>query len=147
MNTRLIIIFIFCVVFGACRTQKQNRPNGWYHIANGMADSVAAEPIVTVKDFAELRLDSARFDGSTLPMYQIVGNIAETKQKLWADQTELAIGRSIGFMYEGEVICNPFLHGRIEGGNFAISFPPATDSGQKIKKIYQSLCREAGLAD
>ncbi len=147
MNDRLIFVFLFVMCLGSvyCHAQTQHRPNGWYHIKNGIRDSLAKEPIVTVKDFAELRLDSALSDNGRCFAYQIAGCVVQAKQKLWADETELAVGHSIGFVYEGEVICNPFVNDRIESGAFAISLSPSVKSGFPIKRIYQALRREAGL--
>ena len=34
------------------------RPNGWYYMIDKDHDSLSAEPVVTVKDFAKLKLDS-----------------------------------------------------------------------------------------
>ena len=62
-----------------------HRENGWYLAASADMDSIALEPIATVRDFNELRLDSDAFG-----RYVITGRISPHKQADWADQTEKA---------------------------------------------------------
>lgn len=45
--------------FASCtQIPKFHYENGWYHILSKQKDSIAKEPIVTVKDFVSLRLYS-----------------------------------------------------------------------------------------
>ena len=52
-----------------------NRPNGWYYITSGKQDSLSAEPIVTTKDFASIRLDSSLNERTGEMIYQIIGRV------------------------------------------------------------------------
>ena len=96
-----------------------HRENGWYLAASADMDSIALEPIATVHDFNELRLDSDAFG-----RYVITGRISPHKQADWADQTEKAIGRCLAFVFNDTVICCPKVHARIESGNFQVSSSP-----------------------
>lgn len=108
----------------------QHRENGWYLITDGQKDSLASTPIVTVKDFEALELDSDAFG-----MQVIVGTISQRKQKAWADATERAIGQRIGFVFNDTVITDPMINARIESGRFLISNPHRYD----LKGIYRRL--------
>ena len=98
-------------------------------------DSIALEPIVTVRDFNELRLDSDAFG-----RYVITGRISPHKQADWADQTEKAIGRYLAFVFNDTVICCPKVHARIESGNFQVSSSP--DRPMDLPSIYRRLRQE-----
>lgn len=111
-------------------------PNGWYVIEKGKEDTIGRIPIVTVSDFSELRLDSFIHQDETL--YQIIGCVKESKRKTWADTTEVLIGKSIGFIYNGQVVCSPVVNCRIESGNFAIT--------TNRKQIYYELLKESALS-
>lgn len=114
-------------------SQASHRENGWYHIMNGQKDSISKEPIVVVKDFETLKLDSDSF-GRTM----IIGTIKKEKAGKWADGTEKAIGKRIGFIYNDKVITDPQVNMRIESGNFMISNP----YGGNLREIYQQLLKE-----
>lgn len=118
-------------------TQKTDYVDGWYRI-NG-EDETVGEVIVTVNDFAELRLDSALHQNGRMSYY-IVGRVCKEKVKVWADATEKAIGSSIGFMFNNTLIVKPTVNMRIESGNFMISLPPAQE--REIKAIFEKLSRE-----
>lgn len=109
---------------------KISRPNGWYLITSETKDSISKEPIVTVKDFVALKLDSD-FNAT----YQIVGTISKHRSSKWADATEKAIGKRIGFVHNNKVITAPQVNQRIEGGNFAIS-------GHNIKVLFHQIRQE-----
>lgn len=98
-------------------------------------DSIALEPIATVHDFNELRLDSDAFG-----RYVITGRISPHKQADWADQTEKAIGRCLAFVFNDTVICCPKVHARIESGNFQVSSSP--DRPMDLPSIYRRLRQE-----
>lgn len=124
----LLLILAICLI--ACSQMRTNRPNGWYLITNGTKDSISKEPIVTVKDFVVLKLDS---DRNT--KYQIIGRISKHKCSKWANSTEKAIGKQIGFIYENKIITAPQVNQRIEGGNFAIS-------GHNLKVLFYQIRQE-----
>lgn len=114
-------------------SQATHRENGWYHILNGQQDSISKEPIVVVKDFETLKLDSDSFG-----RVMIIGTIKKEKSSRWADATEKAIGKRIGFIYNDKVITDPQVNMRIESGNFMISNP----YGGNLREIYQQLLKE-----
>ena len=125
MSCSLLVSLVSCG-----RASVQHRENGWYLITDGQKDSLASTPIVTVKDFEALELDSDAFG-----MQVIVGTISQRKQKAWADATERAIGRRIGFVFNDTVITDPMINARIESGRFLISNPHRYD----LKGIYRRL--------
>lgn len=115
------------------QVQTPQKENGWYHIIDGQQDSISKEPIAIVKDFAELKLDSDAFGKPV-----IYGTISEQKQGKWADATEKAISKRIGFVYNNVVITAPQVNMRLESGNFAITNPHDHD----LKEIYRQLLKE-----
>lgn len=132
-----------CLLWGsAAMGQSLQRENGWYNILDGKKDSIAKVPIVTVKDFVALRLDSTVFQGRM--QFQIAGTIGEHKRGKWADATEKAVGKRIGFVFNNKVITAPQVNMRIESGRFAISAP----QGDNLKEIYREVLQEmAGEVD
>ena len=105
--------------------------NGWYHIVD--EDSIIPIPIVTVKEFAALRVDSDYYG-----MCSIVGQVCRSKRQTWADATERWIGKRIGFIFNDSLIASPQVNMRIESGNFQISTP----QGKGIRSLYKSLMEE-----
>lgn len=125
------LIFFLCQVKGI---HEKHRENGWYYIMEGHEDSLSQDPIVTVKEFAAVRLDSAGY-----PMkYQIVGTISKHRVGKWADATEKAIGKRIGFVFDDQLITDPQVNMRIESGNFAISDP----YGHDLKTLFYQIRQE-----
>lgn len=112
-----------------------HRENGWYLAASEDMDSIALEPIATVRDFNELRLDSDAFG-----RYVITGRISPRKQADWADHTEKAIGRRLAFVFNDTVVCCPTIHARIESGTFQVSSSP--DRPMDLPSIYRRLRQE-----
>lgn len=126
-----------CLLWGsAAMGQSLQRENGWYNILDGRKDSIAKVPIVTVKDFVALSLDSTVFQGRM--QFQIAGTIGEHKRGKWADATEKAVGKRIGFVFNNKVIADPQVNMRIENGRFAISAP----QGDNLKEIYREMLQE-----
>ncbi len=110
-----------------------HRENGWYHITPGRADSIAPRPVLAVKEFMYLRLDTNVFG---YPM--IAGQTCRHKQKAWADATEQAIGCRIGLVIDDTVVTAPRVNCRIESGAFAISTP----DGRGLATLYSRLLAE-----
>lgn len=102
-------------LLAACGGQKAD---GWYVLTDGVKDSVADTPIVTVADFRGLQLDSVTADGITT--YTISGGLKPEKIQAFADATEKYAGHRIGFLYNGEVLMDPCVNGRIDSGNWQI---------------------------
>ena len=97
MRSLLLIAGTICCFLMACSYSPQRpipRENGWYYVLGENQDSLSREPIVTVKEFAELRLDSDSFG-----IYAIVGVVSKHKLQKWADATEQAIGKHIAFVF------------------------------------------------
>lgn len=132
MKTIYLILLGLSLSLSSC-SQSTHRENGWYPIMNGQKDSISKEPIVVVKDFETLKLDSDSFG-----RVMIIGTIKKEKAGRWADATEKAIGKRIGFIYNDKVITDPQVNMRIESGNFMISNP----YGGNLREIYQQLLKE-----
>lgn len=107
--------------------------NGWYRIIDGRKDSIASRPIVTVKEFASLRIDTDFF-GKTV----IIGSVSKHKLRAWADSTEQLVGKRIGFVFNDSVITAPCVNMRLESGAFQITAPGSYD----ISSLYRSLLKE-----
>ena len=133
----LCIVALSCMIAGvSCQQQHasvadRKLENGWYHIVD--EDSIIPTPIVTVKEFGTLRLDSDYYG-----MYSIVGQVCRSKRQAWADATERWIGKRIGFIFNDSLIASPQVNMRIESGNFQISTP----QGKGIRSLYRSLLKE-----
>lgn len=134
----LVIAFLSVALGSACQHQPQsvvtgNLENGWYYIVDGTQDSIVPTPIVTVKEFGALRVDSDYYG-----VYSIVGQVCRSKRQTWADATERWIGKRIGFVFNDSLITSPQVNMRIESGNFQISTP----QGKGIRTLYRSLMKE-----
>lgn len=138
MKKKLIrVILLVCLLCGSSAVaQSLPRENGWYNILDGRKDSIDEVPIVTVKDFDVLSLDSTVFHDHTY--FQISGAVSKHKRRKWADATEKAIGKRIGFVFNNKVITAPQVNMRIESGNFAISAP----HGDNLKELYREMLQE-----
>ena len=86
-------ILSLCLFVYAENQIGRQRANGWYHLTFGQKDSLSEEPIVTVKDFTALRLDSDYYG-----QHIIAGRVSRYKRDKWAYETEKAIGRQIAFV-------------------------------------------------
>ena len=131
-----ILTIIVMLVFTICPSRSQSvkhRENGWYRIIDGQKDSIASLPIVTVKEFASLRLDKDFFGKAV-----IAGIVSKHKLQAWADSTEQLIGKRIGFVFNDSVITAPQINMRLESGNFQISNPHNYD----MLSLYKSLLKE-----
>lgn len=133
---RIFIVLLFIAIGSACQYQSgsaigRSLENGWYHIVDG--DSIIPTPIVTVKEFGALRLDSDYYG-----VYSIVGQVCRSKRQVWADATEKWIGKRIGFVFNDSLITSPQVNMRIESGNFQITTP----QGKGIRSLYRSLLKE-----
>jgi len=136
MNAKQLLWGLSLCLFNIVGCKNNNavhRENGWYHILDDKQDSLSKEPIVTVKDFTALRLESDSLGNLT-----ITGSLSKFKQNKWASATELSIGKRIGFLFEGKIIASPQVNMRIENGNFQISNP----HGYDLQKIYKAIRQE-----
>ena len=131
-----VIALLSVAISSACQHQPLsvvtgNLENGWYYIVG--EDSIVPTPIVTVKEFGALRVDSDYYG-----MYSIMGQVCRSKRQAWADATERWIGKRIGFIFNDSLITSPQVNMRIESGNFQISTP----QGKGIRSLYKSLMEE-----
>lgn len=133
LGMTLILLMVWLLMGCSGRSSAIHRESGWYHVVNPNEDSMSLKPIVTVKDFVALRIDS---DGNGTCV--IVGQISRHKQKKWAKETEKAIGRQIAFIFNDSVITCPRVNAKLENGIFQISAP----SGYDLKSIYTQIRRE-----
>lgn len=115
--------------------QSKSRENGWYYMYDNEKDSLSADPILTVKDFVGLELDSTTSSGKKI--YQISGTVSKHKRIKWADATEKSIGKRIAFVYNDRVITAPQVNMRIDGGRFAI-----TGEEHNIPALFDQIRRE-----
>lgn len=125
-------------LLAACSGQKVD---GWYVLTDGVKDSVADTPIVTVADFRGLQLDSVTADGITI--YTISGGLKPEKIQAFADATEKYAGHRIGFLYKGEVIMDPRVNGRIDSGNWQITEPDREKAFTLYLHLKQTMGAEA----
>ena len=133
LSTLAIVAMSGLTAFPVRSQSAGHRENGWYRIIDGQKDSIAPRPVVTVKDFAELRLEKDFFGNDV-----ITGQVCEHKLKAWADSTEQLIGKRLGFVFNDTVITAPRVNGRIESGAFQISNPRNYD----MLSLYESLMKE-----
>ena len=129
------VMFCFLVACSQSQPQAVHRENGWYYVLGENQDSLSREPIVTVKEFAEVHLDS-----DTSGVYVITGVVSKHKQQDWADATERAVGKHIAFVFNDSIVSSPQVNQRIESGNFQISIPRERNSD--IPTIFRQLCKE-----
>ena len=111
----------------------KHRENGWYRIMDGQKDSIASRPIVSVKEFASLRLEKDPFGKAV-----ITGSVSKHKLRAWADSTEQLIGQRMGFVFNDSVITAPRVNMRLESGMFQIATPGDYD----ISSLYRNLLKE-----
>ena len=127
----ILALFSFLPYFSVC--QNKFRENGWYHILSGQTDSISREPIVTIKDFISLRLETDYFGKNV-----ISGQISKYKMNKWVKETERATGRQIAFVFNDSIIARPRVNCRIENGVFQIT----SISDKKLPDIYKELKQE-----
>lgn len=127
----ILVLFSFLPHFLFC--QNKSRKNGWYHILSGQTDSISQEPIVTIKDFISLRLETDYFGKNV-----ISGQISKYKSNKWAKETEKAIGRQIAFVFNDSIITDPRVNCRIESGAFQIT----SILDKELPGIYEQLKQE-----
>jgi len=125
-----------CIHFGYSQS---GRPNGWYHLDD--AERIVGDPIITVADFAYLRIDSGVVTSDEKIFYNIIGQVKEDKIKNWGDETENAIGKKIGFLYNGKVLCAPSPNVRLPYGHFGISIDPVS-AKEDANTIFKELQKE-----
>lgn len=140
MKYKYLILSAFCIILTNC-TKKQD-VNGWYFITDKQTQAFDKLPIVTVADFETLRVDST-LNSENAMTYVITGQMKADKIKTWADATEKAIGKQIGFLYNGEIISAPQVNARIEMGHFQISSQKLSKDREKMLGIYKALKEEA----
>lgn len=137
MNTKLLcamsIVMLICLMGCGGSSKVALRENGWYLIRSGQKDSIPQEPVVAVKDFTALQLET---DG--MGHTAITGTISPYKCNKWAETTERNIGNRICFIFNGEIITAPKVSMRMESGNFRISNP----YGHDLEKLYESIRQE-----
>lgn len=139
VNMKFVILtgIMVMVAITGCHTLKKVYVDGWYTVSS--RDHIVSEPFITVRDFAELRLDSAP-DPNGRMIYGIIGHVREDKVQLWADVTEKSVGKTIAFVFEGQIITQPMVNARIESGSFSIFLPPKSPGD--IKQIFRKLSEE-----
>ena len=139
MKTVILFVMLSSAVCLGCTDNSgyskstKYRENGWYRIIDGQKDSIASRPIVTVKEFASLRIDKDFFGKAV-----ITGSVSKHKLRAWADSTEQLVGKRMGFVFNDSVITAPRVNMRLESGTFQI----ATDRNYDMKSLYRSLLKE-----
>ena len=141
MRSFLFISFLLLLWCGFSSFESTSvRPNGWYYVIDMEHDSLSADPIVTVKDFARIKLDSVSDSNEDNMAYRILGVLDDSHKTTWADATEKSIGKHIGFLFNGVILTAPYVNCKIESGKFFI----ATDKAYDMKLLYQQILQEAG---
>lgn len=136
MNTHAFGLLLLITFFAtSCSHQGtgHHRENGWYRIIDGQTDSIASTPIITVKEFTDLRLDEDYFGKSV-----IIGNVSKHKLQAWSDSTEQLVDKRMGFVFNDSVITAPRINMRLESGTFQIE----TNKNYDMKSLYRSLLKE-----
>lgn len=135
-----IIISIFCYAIPTtiilsciflCNCSSRHLADGWYPIADTPDNKIEGKAIVTVKEFADITLDTT----STPDLAIIVGHMKADKVKKWSKATEDRIGKRVGFVFNDSVITAPQVNCRIESGSFSIN----SLDRQLIFKIFESI--------
>ena len=89
MRTILFISFLLLLWCGFSSFESTSvRPNGWYYVIDMEHDSLSADPIVTVKDFARIKLDSVSDSNEDNMAYRILGVLDDSHKTTWAEATE-----------------------------------------------------------
>ena len=74
MRTILFIFFLLLLWCGFSSFESTSvRPNGWYYVIDMEHDSLSADPIVTVKDFASVGLERGQYG---LPYSRSIGRLS-----------------------------------------------------------------------
>lgn len=134
MNFRTLFAGTALTILASCGAAISDQPDGWYVVVDG---EPVGDPIVTVDDFAAVKLDS--FPSEHGMSYQIIGRVKDDKIPVWADATENAVGETIGFLYDGEIISSPQVMGRIDSGHFAISMSADDNAETELERVYDGL--------
>ncbi len=144
--SRKLIYSILALIIPILIQTTNGQSNGWYHITDSTKMAFDKTPIVVASDFEYLAIDSMQqpstsnyFPGEVL--YIINGKVSTAKTKDFADATEKAIGKQIGFLYNGEIIVAPQPNLRIEGGHFQIT-PSYLNDRKKMMQLYENLKKE-----
>lgn len=116
-------------------SSSQHLENGWYTLRIQNKDTLIHEPIVTVKDFVELKLDSCSAGN-----YYITGKVSKHKQQVWAEKTAQSVGHYIGFVFQDSIITAPRVNASIKSGMFQLTF--ASDHPEEVCTLYQNLRKE-----
>lgn len=140
VNPICIVTFVTCLLMVNCNSSQTNQPNGWYHLEDH-AEVITGNPIVTVKDFDFLQLDSGKSGDTNEMVYMITGKVKQEQLKTFGDETEKAIGKKIGFFYNGKVLSAPSPNVRLDSGYFSITLYPDYSSDQ-AHTIYNNLNKE-----
>ena len=86
MRTILFIFFLLLLWCGFSSFESTSvRPNGWYYVIDMEHDSLSADPIVTVKDFARIKLDSVSDSNEDNMAYRILGVLDDSHKTTWAE--------------------------------------------------------------
>ncbi|MBP3356836.1 MAG: hypothetical protein J6K95_06740 [Rikenellaceae bacterium] len=107
--------------------------DGWHEMSGKMEETTPGRRVLRMRDCRALSIDSMRVD--TVTVYEIVCRVAARKTAAWAGITERSIGRSLGFVYGGKVVCRPFVHMRVESGRFSVT---GTD-GRLMRSLYEAM--------
>lgn len=135
--SNLFFVLLLLTPVVNCNAQNTGKSNGWYHLETSNLE--ASKLIVSVKDFADIKLDSGNIYNKI--HYIIAGRLKDEKHELFAKETEKAIGKQIGFLLNSEILCAPRVNMRIEKGRFQISLPTMYDRKKAIG-IYNELINE-----
>ncbi len=119
----------------SAQSQQSQRPDGWYHVREGRADSLDAAPFITLEDIAALELDTDAYG-----KHVITGKVREDKRKHWTDETAKAIGRRIAFVWQDSVLTAPRVNARIESGHFQIS----SRNDRELPTVYRLMMEAKG---
>ena len=121
--------------------QDSTLATGWYYILendNGFkrqldkADNfyfIDPKPIIVKEHIESVRIETD-FEGKKYLTVQILRKYTH----LWADATEKAIGKQLGFVIDDKLIFAPIVNARIEGGKFQALWGYDKDELENFKK-------------
>lgn len=139
MKRKSWMVVAIAVFMVACCGRHAALPDGWYLLEEGAGQP--ASPIVTVHDFASLRIDSLPEDSGVF-RYRITGQLNASGTERFAQATRQAVGRRIGFLCDGRLVCMPTVHAQIVSGRFLIVLKD-DPCGVRTRRMYARL--EAAL--
>lgn len=136
MKKKLLFAGLPALMLASCSSLLIPPPleNGWYEFKSVEKMTVKNKPIALASGFRDLAIDSIPMPG--MKVYAIKGMVGDPET--WRKATEKAVGKKIGFIYDGRLVCAPQVNAPMESGNFMITFPPSATKAD-VEEVYRLL--------